>query len=50
MECPLGERWRKITVMTSSRKKVGTMGCGKDAGGKVKKPTFTQPRRLREIN
>jgi hypothetical protein len=43
MECPLGGRWRKITVMTSSRKKVGATGCGKDAGWKSQKADFPTP-------
>jgi hypothetical protein len=40
MECP---RWRKITVMTSSRKKVGATGCGKAAGRKSQKADFPTP-------
>jgi len=38
MECPLGGRWRKITVM--SRKKVGATGCGKGARWKSQKADF----------
>ena len=40
MECPLGGRWRKITVMTSSRKKVGATGGGKAARWKSQKADF----------
>jgi hypothetical protein len=43
MECLLGGRWRKITVMTSSGKKVGATGCGKDAGWKSQKADFPTP-------
>jgi hypothetical protein len=40
MECPLGGRWRKITVMTSSRKKIGATGYGKAARWKSQKADF----------